>query len=67
MITKTEIEDDYDPSENVFNNSDIPFPDEMLDRWFKDPKKIFLLPEQTIQIYLKKIKLTEKGRELLTQ
>ena len=67
MITKTEIEDDYDPSENVFKNPNIPFPDEMLDRWFKDPKKIFLLPEQTIQIYLKKIKLTEKGRELLTR
>ena len=35
MITKIEIEDGYDPSENVFNNSNIPFPDEMLDRWFQ--------------------------------
>lgn len=49
MITKTEIEDDYDPSENVFNNLNIPFPDEMLDRWFKDPKKFFCCQNKQFQ------------------
>ena len=67
MITRIEDDDDYDPSENVFNNPNIPFPDEMLDRWFQDPKRIFLLPERSIPIYLKKFELTEKGRELLAK
>ena len=69
MITKLEEEDDDDddPSEDEFKNPNIPFPDEMLDRWFQNPKRIFLLPEQTIPIFLKKFELTEKGRELLAK
>lgn len=66
MITKIEDDDDdYDPSENVFNNPNIPFPDASLDFWFKNPKYILLSPKRTIPIYLKKFKLSEKGRELL--
>ncbi|NUF09150.1 SMI1/KNR4 family protein [Snodgrassella sp. ESL0324] len=66
MITKTEEDDDdYDPSEDEFKNPNIPFPDESLNIWFKDPKSILLPPERAIPIYLKKFKLSEKGRELL--
>lgn len=63
MITR--IEDDYDPSEDEFKNPNIPFPDESLNVWFNDPKSILLPPERAIPIYLKKFKLSEKGRELL--
>ena len=65
MITKLEDDDDYDPSKDEFNNPNIPFPDESLNIWFKTPKYILLLPERRIPIYLKKFKLSEKGRELL--
>ncbi|NUF79772.1 SMI1/KNR4 family protein [Snodgrassella sp. ESL0323] len=68
MITKLEDDDDdYDPSEDEFENPNIPFPDSALNTWVEDPKGIFMGPQRSIPIYLKKLELSEKGREVLAK
>ncbi|MCX8727237.1 hypothetical protein [Gilliamella sp. B2838] len=69
MITRTEVEDDYDPDEDDYNNPNpnIPFPDDTLDSFIKYPKRISIIPENRLAIYLKKMELSEKGREVLTK
>jgi hypothetical protein len=67
MIIKSEAEDDYDPDEDEYNNPNIPFPDETLGFWFVYPKVFFGLPKNMIAIYLKKLALSEKGREVLAK
>ncbi|MCX8642549.1 SMI1/KNR4 family protein [Gilliamella sp. B3791] len=67
MITRTEVEDDYDPDEDDYNNPNIPFPDDTLDSFIEYPKRISIIPENRLAIYLKKMELSEKGREVLTK
>ena len=67
MITKTEIEDDYDPDEDDYNNPNTPYPDEGLDSFIEYPKRISIIPEKRLAIYLKKMELSEKGREVLAK
>ncbi|NUF50635.1 SMI1/KNR4 family protein [Gilliamella sp. ESL0250] len=67
MITRTEIEDDYNPDEDEYNNPNIPFPDEALDSFIKYPKSISMTPQNRLIIYLKKMELSEKGREVLAK
>lgn len=67
MITRTEVEDDYDPDEDDYNNPNIPFPDDSLDSFIEYPKSISITPENRLAIYLKKMELSEKGREVLAK
>jgi hypothetical protein len=67
MITKTEIEDDYNPDEDEYNNPDILFPDEALDTFIKYPESISMTPQNRLINYLKKMELSEKGREVLAK
>lgn len=67
MIIKSEIEDDYDPDEDEYNNPNLPFPDEALDFFIKYPKDISMTPENRRNIYLKKMELSKKGREVIAK
>lgn len=53
-----EFEDDYD-------NPNIPFEDEDIEDDFLHPELFFKQSEDAVEIQLKKLKLSEKGRQLL--
>ncbi|OCL22694.1 hypothetical protein [Gilliamella sp. wkB171] len=61
MITRIEVEDDYDPDEDDYNNPNIPFSDDSLDSFIKYPKSISITPENRRAIYLKKWNFLKKG------
>lgn len=67
MIIKSEVEDDYNPDEDEYNNPNIPFPDEALDSFIKYPEDISMTPQNRLIIYLRKLELSEKGREVLAK
>ena len=57
-IIKTEIED-YDPN--------VPYSDDYIDFLMNDSKYFFMSSKKIIQVCLKKLELSEKGRELIAK
>jgi len=58
-------EDEYNEEEDEYNNPAIPFPDSSLEDDFKHPENFFKNPARLLPIYLKKLELSERGRELI--
>lgn len=57
-IFKTEIED-FDPN--------VPYSDDYIDFLMNDSKYFFMSSKKIIQVFLKKLELSEKGRELIAK
>jgi len=55
----------YNPEKDPYNDSGIPFPDSSLNVYFKYPALFFKNNEYRTPIYMKKLELSERGRELL--
>ncbi|BDR55760.1 SMI1/KNR4 family protein [Xylocopilactobacillus apis] len=63
LSKETQPEERYD----VYMDSTVPFPDKVLGIFFENPKLFFSNNTgNRVQIYLKKLELSEKGQELLT-
>jgi SMI1-KNR4 cell-wall len=61
-----ESDDDDDDSLDEYEDTKIPFHDEGLTNYFKNPKLFLTNSPNRISIYLKKLELSDKGRQLLS-
>ena len=57
--------DEYVAEEDEYNNPNTPFPDSSLSDDFKRPEGFFKNPAHLMPIYLRKLELSQKGRELI--
>jgi len=65
LIEEYVDDSDENDEEDEYSNPNIPFPDFSLDFYFKRPELFFKKAEYIIPIYLKKLELSEKGKQLL--
>lgn len=67
LITiNTDAEEKTEVKYDVYLDTTVPFPDQILNIFFKNPKLFFSNDTQNrVKIYLKKLELSEKGKELL--
>ena len=64
LIGQTDIIVDDQEIDDALN-PETPFSDSSLDFDFKNPKLFFLSPKNSIDIHLKKLTLSERGRQLI--
>lgn len=61
-----DVEEKTSTEYDVYMDTTVAFPDQVLNIFFKNPKLFFSNDTQNrVQIYLKKLELSEKGKELL--